>query len=280
MEGRNMSGQCDLHTHTTASDGQYTPAELVGLAKGRGLDLLAVTDHDTIAGVDEAMEAGEALGLKVIQGVELSAQEHPNFHILGYGFQAGGTELARLCEKLRAGRDDRKHRIVDFLREKGVEVDLPEVEELAGGEVIARPHFARALVRRGYVSTNREAFDRYLDTEEFRQKVKRFKADARACVEAIKSAGGKASLAHPYQMGLPDGELEELVARLKGWGLDAIECYYPKYSRSQQEFYLHLTEKYQLHRTGGSDFHGEKVKPEVKLAALELELDWLLERST
>lgn len=275
-----MSGQCDLHTHTTASDGQYTPAELVGLAKGRGLDLLAVTDHDTIAGVDEAMEAGEALGLKVIQGVELSAQEHPNFHILGYGFQAGGTELARLCEKLRAGRDDRKHRIVDFLREKGVEVDLPEVEELAGGEVIARPHFARALVRRGYVSTNREAFDRYLDTEEFRQKVKRFKADARACVEAIKSAGGKASLAHPYQMGLPDGELEELVARLKGWGLDAIECYYPKYSRSQQEFYLHLTEKYQLHRTGGSDFHGEKVKPEVKLAALELELDWLLERST
>lgn len=275
-----MSGQCDLHTHTTASDGQYTPTELVGLAKGRGLDLLAVTDHDTIAGVDEAMEAGETLGLKVIRGVELSAQEHPNFHILGYGFQAGGTELARLCEKLRAGRDDRKYRIVDFLREKGVEVDLSEVEELAGGEVIARPHFARALVRRGYVSTNREAFDRYLDTEEFRQKVKRFKADARACVEAIKSAGGKASLAHPYQMGLPDGELEELVARLKGWGLDAIECYYPKYSRSQQEFYLHLTEKYQLHRTGGSDFHGEKVKPEVKLAALELELDWLLERST
>ena len=277
-----MSGQCDLHTHTTASDGQYTPAELVGLAKGRGLDLLAVTDHDTIAGVDEAMEAGEALGLKVIRGVELSAQEHPNFHILGYGFQAGGTELARLCEKLRAGRDDRKYRIVDFLREKGVEVDLSEVEELAGGEVIARPHFARALVRRGYVSTNREAFDRYLDTEEFRQKVKRFKADARACVEAIKSAGGKASLAHPYQMGLPDGELEELVARLKGWGLDAIECYYPRYSRSQQEFYLHLTEKYQLHRTGGSDFHGEKVKPEVKLASLELELelDWLLERSS
>ena len=271
-----MSALCDLHTHTTASDGQYTPAELVGLAKRRGLGLLAVTDHDTIAGVDEAAEAGEALGLKVIRGVELSAKEHPNFHILGYGFQAGDTELARLCEKLRAGRDDRKYRIVDFLRGKGVEIDLDEVEELAGGEVIARPHFAQVLVRRGYVSTNREAFDRYLDTDEFRQKVKRFKADARTCVEAIKAAGGKVSLAHPYQMGLPDGELEELVARLKGWGLDAIECYYPKYSRAQQEFYLRLTEKYQLHRTGGSDFHGEKVKPDVELAALELELDWLL----
>ena len=272
-----MSRLCDLHRHTTASDGQYTPAELVGLAKRRGLDLLAVTDHDTIAGVDEAMEAGEALNLKVIRGVELSAKEHPNFHILGYGFQAGDTELARLCERLRAGRDDRKYRIVDFLREKGIEIDLAEVEELAGGEVIARPHFAQVLVRRGYVSTNREAFDRYLDTEEFRQKVKRFKADAKTCVEAIRSAGGKVALAHPYQMGLPDEELEKLVAQLKGWGLDAIECYYPRYSRSQQEFYLYLTEKYQLLRTGGSDFHGEKVKPDVELAALDLELSWLLE---
>lgn len=272
-----MSRLCDLHVHTTASDGQYTPAELVELAKRRGLDLLAVTDHDTIAGVAEAMEAGEALGLKVIQGVELSAKEFPNFHILGYGFHAGDTELARLCEKLRAGRDDRKYRIVDFLGEKGIDIDLADVEKLAGGEVIARPHFAQVLVRRGYVSTNREAFDCYLDTEEFRQKVKRFKADARTCVESIKSAGGKASLAHPYQMGLPDVELEELVIQLKEWGLDAIECYYPKYSRSQQDFYLYLTKKYQLHRTGGSDFHGEKVKPDVELAALDLELNWMSE---
>lgn len=266
----------DLHTHTTASDGQYSPAELVSLAKNRGLSVLAVTDHDTIAGVEQAQRAGNALGLTVIRGVELSAKDYPNCHILGYGFRDGDTELARLCERFRAGRDDRKYKIIDFLREKGVEIDITEVEEIAGGEVIARPHFAQALVRRGYVSTNREAFDRYLDTEEFRQRVKRFKADARTCVEAIKSAGGKVSLAHPYQMGLPDGELDELVGRLKGWGLDAIECFYPKYTPEQQEFYFHLAEKYQLHQTGGSDFHGERVKPDVKLAALELELDWLL----
>ena len=268
---------CDLHTHTTASDGQYTPTELVGLAKNRRLSVLAVTDHDTIAGVNEAQRAGEALGLTVIRGVELSAREYPNFHILGYGFRDGDTELARLCEQLRAGRDERKYKIVDFLREKGVDIDLSEVEELAGGEVIARPHFALVMVKHGYAATNREAFDRYLDTEEFRQKVKRFKADARTCVEAIKAAGGKVSLAHPYQMGLPDSELEELVSCLKGWGLDAIECHYTKYTPSHQEFYLRLTEKFQLHRTGGSDFHGEKVKPEVELAALELELDWLTE---
>lgn len=269
---------CDLHTHTTASDGQYAPAELVRLAKDRGLSVLAVTDHDTIAGVDEAIGAGEALGLRVIRGVELSAKEHHNFHVLGYGFRAGETELARLCGKFRAGRDERKYKIIDFLREKGVEIDLAEVEELAEGEVIARPHFAQILVRRGYAATNREAFDRYLDSAEYRKKVTRFKADSRTCVDAIHAAGGKASLAHPYQMGLPEGELEVLVKQLAGWGLDAIECFYPQYTLEQQEFYLHLAEKYQLHRTGGSDFHGEKVKPDVELAALDLELDWLLEK--
>ena len=272
-----MKVQADLHTHTTASDGQYAPAELVGLARARGLEVLAVTDHDTIAGVDEAMEAGRGAGVEVIRGVELSASERPGFHILGYGFRSGETQLSRLCEELRAGRDERKHKIVDFLREKGAEVDLAEVEELAGGEVIARPHFAQVMVKHGYVSTNREAFDRYLDTEEFRQKVKRFKADARTCVEAIRAAGGKVSLAHPYQMGLPDGELEALGEQLKGWGLDAIECFYPKYTPEQQAFYLHLAEKYQLHQTGGSDFHGERVKPDVELTALELELDWLVQ---
>ena len=271
-----MNVFADLHTHTTASDGQYTPTELVRLAKQRGIQILAVTDHDTISGVNEAQYAGDALGLQVIRGVELSAKEHPNFHILGYGFQDGDTELARLCEKLRAGRDGRKYKIVEFLREKGVDIDLAEVEELAGGEVIARPHFAQVLVKRGYVSTNREAFDRYLDTEEFRQRVKRFKADSRTCVEAIKSAGGKVSLAHPYQMELPDGELDVLVAQLKGWGLDAIECYYPKYTPEQQALYLRLAEKYKLHRTGGSDFHGEKVKPDVELAKWPLELEWLM----
>lgn len=271
-----MTALCDLHTHTTASDGQYAPAQLVKLAKERGLSVLAVTDHDTIAGVDEARRAGETLGIQVIRGVELSAKDYPNCHILGYGFRDGDTELARLCEKFRAGRDERKYKIVDFLREKGVDIDLNEVEELAGGEVIARPHFAQALVRRGYAATNREAFDRYLDTEEFRQRVKRFKADAKTCVETVKAAGGKVSLAHPYQMGLPDGELEGLVSRLKVWGLDAVECYYPKYTLEQQQFYLHLADKYELHQTGGSDFHGEQVKPDVELAALDLELNWLL----
>ena len=219
----------DLHTHSAASDGQYAPAELVRLAKGQGLELLALTDHDTLDGLP-----------------------------------------------MKDGRDERKYRIIDFLREKGLELTLEEVEEIAGGNIIARPHFAQAMVRRGYVRDNREAFDRYLDTDEY-QRIERFKADARTCVETIKAAGGKVSLAHPYQIGLEDGPLEALVKELAGYGLDAIECYYPKHTPAQEAFYLRLAEKYGLYVTGGSDFHGPRVKPDIRLAALELETGWLTE---
>lgn len=268
---------CDLHTHSTASDGQYTPSELVSLAKKRGIELLALTDHDTTDGLEEAVRAGDALGLRVLRGIELGAAEYSGLHILGYGFDPAGLES--LCQRLRDSRNDRKYRILDFLREKGCPLTLEEVEAIAGGTVIARPHFAQAMVRRGYAETNREAFDRYLDTKEFRQRVKRFKADARTCIEAIKAAGGRASLAHPYQTGLGDQELENLVRTMVGYGLDAVECYYPRHTPKQKRFYLYLAGKYGLRVTGGSDFHGERVKPEIRLAAFPLDTDWLGENA-
>lgn len=263
----------DMHTHSSASDGQYRPAELVRLAKEHGLELPALTDHDTLDGLEEAERAGATLGIRVLRGVELGAREYSHLHILGYGFDPAG--LAPLCQKLKAGRDDRKYRIIAFLREKGLELTLEEVEDIVGGDIIARPHFAQALVMRGYVNSNREAFDRYLDTEEFRRKVKRFKVDARTCIDTIRAAGGKASLAHPCQIGLEDGPLEKLVRTLTGYGLDAIECFYPKHTPKQRAFYLSLAERYGLHATGGSDFHGERVKTDIHLAALPLETDWL-----
>lgn len=271
-----MTALCDLHTHSTASDGQYTPTELVYLAKKCGLESLALTDHDTTDGLSEAVRAGEQLGLRVIRGIELSAREYPTFHILGYNIDPAAPALAKLCQEMRVGRDERSLRIISILKEKGIAISLAEVEELAGGNIVGRPHFARVLVRRGFVSSNREAFDRYLDTEEFHRRVERQKPEARVCIEAIKAAGGKASLAHPYQIRVDDRALDTIVRELAGYGLDAIECYYPKYTPEQQQSYLHLTGKYQLHQTGGSDFHGEKVKPDIKLAAWELELDWLL----
>lgn len=264
----------DLHTHSTASDGQYTPSQLVRLAKARGLEVLALTDHDTVDGLDEAVRAGDELGLQVLRGVEFSAREYRSLHILGYGFSTAPSAFTKLCAEMKAGRDERKYRIIDFLREKGVDISLAEVEELAGGDVIGRPHFAQVMVRRGYVQSNREAFDRYLDTDEY-QRIERQKPDARTCVEVIKSAGGKVSFAHPYQTGLEGEPLEALVRELADYGMDAIECFYPRHTAEQQAFYLRLAEKYHLRVTGGSDFHGEKVKPDIALAALELDVSWL-----
>lgn len=261
-----------MHTHSSASDGQYRPAELVRLAKERGLELLALTDHDTLDGLEEAERAGAALGIRVLRGVELGAREYRNLHILGYGFSTAAPELRELCTWLKRGRDERKFRIIEYLREKGAELSLEEVEEIAGGEIIGRPHFAQAMVRRGYVRSTREAFDRYLDTAEY-QRIERPKPEAGTCIKVIHAARGKAVLAHPYQVGLPDNLLEDLVKSLVAYGLDGMECYYPRHTLEQQEFYLSLAKKYGLHVTGGSDFHGERVKPDIHLAAWDL--DWL-----
>lgn len=267
---------CDLHTHSTASDGQYTPTALVRLAEERKLEALALTDHDTVDGLEEAVQAGARAGIRVIRGIELSAREYPTLHILGYGFDPEAPALSALCREMKEGRDHRAPRIIAFLEEQGVCIPLAEVEELAGGTIVGRPHFAQVLVRHGYVSSNREAFDRYLDTEEFQRRVERPKPPAQVCVETIRAAGGRTSLAHPYQIGVGDEELERIVRELSDCGLDAIECRYPKHTPEQRDFYLKLAEKYGLHVTGGSDFHGEQVKPDIRPAALELEIDWLL----
>lgn len=266
--------KADLHIHSTASDGQYRPRELVQMAKAQGLEAMALTDHDTLDGLDEALETGRALGLRVLRGVELSAREYRSLHILGYGFTAAAPGLRELCAWMKEGRDQRKYRILDFLREQGLELILEEVEAVAGGDIIARPHFAQAMVRRGYVTSVQEAFDRYLDTADY-ARIKRPKPDARTCIQAIHAAGGRASFAHPYQVKLTDGPLEDLTRELAEAGLDAMECRYPRHTPEQTAFYLRLAKRYGLHVTGGSDFHGEQVKPDIALTGWDLDLGWL-----
>lgn len=152
-----MTCPADLHTHTTASDGQYTPSQLAAKALAAGIQILAVTDHDTMDGAEEAVRAGQACGLTVLRGVELGAREDRHMHILGLNLGPECPALAELCRRLRASREERKYRIAAFLRGKGLDVPLEEVEALAGGGVVARPHFARVMLRRGYVSSLREA---------------------------------------------------------------------------------------------------------------------------
>lgn len=273
-----MLQQADLHTHSTASDGQYSPAQLVALAQAAGIEVLALTDHDTINGLEEAVRAGTSLGLTVLRGVELGAREDRHMHILGLGFRSVCPALSELCRALKASRDERKYRIITYLKEKGIVIDLAEVEALAGNDVIARPHFAQVMVRHGYVSSTREAFDRYLDTDEY-QKIERFKADAATCIDVIHQDGGKAVLAHPYQLGFSAEKLEETIADLKAKGLDGLECHYPVHTPEMTAHYLALADKYDLHVTAGSDFHGADVHPENPLRPVPLDLDWLLPRA-
>ena len=155
-----MTYKSDLHTHSTASDGQYTPSELAELVKKRGAEAWALTDHDNVDGVEEAKTAGKALGLQVIQGVELSADDYLNLHILGYDFST--SAIKNWLDSLRGGRDNRKYRIRDFLRTKGLEIPLDEVDAEAAGAPIGRPHFAMVMLKHGMVATRKEAFDRYL----------------------------------------------------------------------------------------------------------------------
>ena len=251
-----MTVLADLHTHSTASDGQYAPAALVEKAAAAGIQVLAVTDHDTIDGAEEAVQAGTALGLTVLRGVELGAAEDRHMHILG-------LHLGPECPA------------VDFLREKGMDVSLEEVEALAGGGVVARPHFAQVMLRRGYVTSLREAFDRYLDSDEY-QRIERWKAGAAECIAAVHSAGGRAVLAHPYQLGYADDRLEETLRTLREKGLDGLECFYPRHTPGQTAAYLRLAEKYGLYITAGSDFHGEAVRPDTRLTPISLELGWLI----
>lgn len=269
-----MTQLADLHTHSTASDGQYPPTELVKQAKEAGVEVLALTDHDTINGLEEAVAAGQAQNLTVLRGVELGASEDRHMHILGLGFQAECPQLAQLCRTLKASRDERKYRIVDFLAQKGVHIDLAEVEAQAGGDVIARPHFAQVMLRHGYVSSIREAFDRYLDTDEY-QKIERYKASAAECIHVIHQSGGKAVLAHPYQLGFSDEKLERTLQTLKDSGLDGLECYYPRHTPEMVQHYLTLAKKYNLSVSAGSDFHGEAVRPDTHLTPTPLELNWL-----
>ena len=271
-----MTYLCDLHLHSTASDGQYQPAELVRLASRKGLQVIALTDHDSIGGIEEAQAEAEKLGMKIIPGIEMSAIEYKTFHILGYGFDIHDKTVNEWFSDLEAGRQERKRRIHAYLHEKGVDFPIEEVDEMAAGGVVGRPHFCRVMLKHGICETWEDVFNIYLDTDEFHEKVDFKKPFGRDCVEIIKNAGGVVSLAHPYQINIGDEDLEMLLRQMKDWGLDAIECYHSGHTQEMISKYLALAEKYALRVTGGSDFHGEKIKPEIEMVRLKLEMDWML----
>jgi len=247
----------DLHVHTTASDGTMSPAELVRYAKGKGLRTIAITDHDTIEGIEEGLQEGSKRGLEVIPGVELSVDySNGTMHLLGYYIDITCTELTDKLMVLQQARAERNLKMIDKLRALGMEIDLAEVATVAEHGQIGRPHFAQAMVKKGYVQNIPDAFDRYL-RKGGPAYVEKFRLSAEEAIHVIRTAGGVTVLAHPFTLNQPQPhEFDAVIGELKQRGLEGIEVHYPEHSEGQKKLYRDVAQQYGLLITGGSDFHG------------------------
>jgi 3',5'-nucleoside bisphosphate phosphatase len=252
----------DLHSHTSESDGTYSPAELVSEAKAIGLEALAITDHDTFAGYDLARPIAAEAGLDLVCGIELSTKfRGRSVHLLGYfPVTDPSLEFRSWITDLQESRRKRNLLMVDRLRSLGIDITYEEVRA-KGRSLAGRPHFARVLIEKGYVTSIQQAFEEYLD-ESGKAYVEREEADFTDAVQRIRSAGGVPSVAHPIRLRtLP---LDETIAEMRVRGLQAIEVYHSDHKPERVKEYQALADRYALAATGGSDFHGGN-KPGIQL---------------
>lgn len=259
------SNNIDLHTHTTQSDGSASPTELIARASSKRARAIAVTDHDTVAALDEARDAAGRFGLELISGIEISAEYSPGtMHILGYCLDERSVALNEQLGELREAREKRNPEIAKRLQDLGLDIGYDEVSTAAGNEVVGRPHFARLMVEREYAASIQDAFDRFLK-KGAPAYVEKARLSPRDSIILIREAGGVAVLAHPYQLKLPSYEaVDELVAELAGFGLDGIEAIYSRHSPDERVAYAEIAARHGLLVTGGSDYHGS-YKPDIDL---------------
>jgi 3',5'-nucleoside bisphosphate phosphatase len=255
----------DLHTHTTFSDGSVTPTRLVEQAAAMGLTAVAITDHDTVDGLPEALAAGERLGIEIVPGVEVNLEhERVTMDMLGY-FLGGcpGDRLKEELAELRVYRDERNARIVERLAEIGLILDATDLKAAAENGSVGRPHIGEALVRRGYVSSIAEAFELYL-RRGAPAWVDRRRLSLGAAVRLLRASGGLPVLAHPGIIRTDGPGLDHLLRDAVKAGVVGLECYYPLHDETTVRAFLVLAGKYGLVATGGSDYHGS-VKPKAHL---------------
>ena len=259
-----MSLLIDLHSHTNESDGSLAPGQLIEDAVRAGVTVLAITDHDTLAGYDLALEAARAAGLDLVCGIELSTKlRGRSTHLLGYfPAEAAPEEFRGWVRLQQRSRKDRNIRLVARLRELGFDITLEEAEARGRG-MTGRPHFAALMLEKGYVANYRQAFDDYLD-ESAKAYVYRHEPTFAEGVAVVRRAGGIASLAHPTRV---HGDVEEMMPELCAAGLSAIEAYHSDHTPAETAYFVELARRYDLLVTGGSDFHGEAIKPGVKLGS-------------
>ncbi len=255
--------EVDLHTHTTASDGTHTPQQLVSRAARLAVKIIAITDHDSTAGVPEAQVAGERLGVEVIAGVEINTDvPGAEVHILGYFVDPDHGELNAELARIREGRVDRARRMADALTGMGAPVRFERILQIAGEGSVGRPHVAQALLEAGHVATFGEAFEKYIGRNSPAY-VERMKFTPAEACGLIRRAGGVPVLAHPvffdrYGAIKSSFNLEAMLAETIAAGLLGIETYYPNYDAITVEYLLGIARRYGLVVTGGTDFHGMK----------------------
>ena len=271
-------GFIDLHLHTSASDGVLSPSMTVRYAKEKGLKAIAITDHDTIDGNAEALNEGAKLDLEVIPGVEISAQfDLGSMHILGFFIDIGNKAMKERLSLLQETRTKRNPKMVEKLRGLGVEISYDEVLHASGGGQVGRPHFAQVLLKKGYVNTVQEAFDRYLG-KGAPAYVDKFRFAPKEAMGLIREVRGIPVLAHPFTLHIPSQhQLDALLAELVQWGLMGIEVYYPEHTEDQISLYKDLAKKHALLVTGGSDYHGiEADKAEIGIGLGDMRLSYSL----
>ena len=271
MDYNNNAG-IDLHIHSTASDGTFSPAEILALASGLNLAAIAITDHDTINGSKEALSIGVPPSLKFLTGVEISASLPPSFsysgslHILGYSIKIGDPLLNKTLAALQKARKNRNPEIIDRLNSMGVAISMDELlNEVSDGQ-LGRPHIARLMVKKVYVESIEEAFDKYLGKGKPAY-VDKYRIDCSRAIEVILGAGGIPVIAHPFLLNPGDvADIEDLIIMLKKMGLKGIEVYYPEHSPYVISRLADMANRHELLITGGSDFHGS-LKPEIKMGS-------------
>jgi 3',5'-nucleoside bisphosphate phosphatase len=248
----------DLHSHTTASDGQHPPAQQVALAVKAGVSVLAVTDHDTVSGLEACAHAAQALGARLIPGIEISCLHHRReVHVLGHFIDPTDAALGSFTHQLGGEREKRMTQMVQKLVDQGVPVTLDQVKAMAGSAPLTRPHLARVLVELRICTSIKEAFDRFLGDRRSAW-VPRFETTVEGAIALIHGAGGTATIAHPGSSKVNRMELETMAQA----GLDGIEVIHADHPPSQRALFASWADALNLVCTAGSDFHGVKVAPD------------------
>ena len=262
----------DLHIHTTASDGSFTPAEILDHAQKLNLAAIAITDHDSIDGSREALRIGIPPSFNFLTGVEISAAHPPffpgsgSFHILGYDIHLDNRDLNQALSKLQDARKNRNPAILKRLNKLGFGISLDEVKQEVGEGQLGRPHIAYAMVKKGFAASIDEAFDKYLGPHGPAY-VDKYRIECEQAIHTIRAAGGVPVLAHPALLNIEnDQKLDTLLQNLMKIGLAGIEVYYPGHSPQQIRQYTELARKYGLLITGGTDFHGT-ITPQIKMGS-------------